>query len=258
MDAGDVAVVPLKDAELRARGLEALADGAVAVVTLAGGVGSRWTQGAGVVKAINPFARLGGRHRTFLQVHLAKSAQTALSCGTPVPHVITTSYLTHQPIAATMAEQRNYGYSGPLYLSQGRAIGLRMVPMARDLRFAWEELSQQLLDEQAQKVRESLNAALIAWAEGMGEGSDYTDNIPVQCINPVGHWYEVPNLFRSGVLRQLLRDDPGLQYLMVHNVDTLGASLDPAIVGYLLAGRPLLPWRSCRVAFMIAAVGWRG
>ncbi len=237
VDPGDVTTVPVEDTGLIAKGLEALSDGAVAVVTLAGGVGSRWTQGAGVVKAINPFARLGGQHRTFLQVHLAKSAQTAVTCGKPVPHVITTSYLTHQPIAATMAEQHNYGYSGPLYLSQGRAIGLRMVPMARDLHFAWEELSQQLLDEQAQKVRESLNAALIAWAQGMGEGTDYTDNIPVQCINPVGHWYEVPNLFRSGVLQQLLRDNPRLQYLMVHNIDTLGVSLDPALVGYLLMQR---------------------
>lgn len=32
--------------------------------------GSRWTQGAGVVKALRPFARLGGRHRTFIETHL--------------------------------------------------------------------------------------------------------------------------------------------------------------------------------------------
>ncbi|UCG23086.1 MAG: UTP--glucose-1-phosphate uridylyltransferase, partial [Chloroflexota bacterium] len=57
-------------------GLEALAAGAVAVVSLAGGTGSRWTKGAGVVKALNPFCKLGGRHRTFVEVHLAKSRQT--------------------------------------------------------------------------------------------------------------------------------------------------------------------------------------
>ena len=49
-------------------GLDALGDGAVAVVSLAGGVGSRWTKGAGVVKALNPFCRLGGRHRSFIEV----------------------------------------------------------------------------------------------------------------------------------------------------------------------------------------------
>jgi hypothetical protein len=82
----------------------------------------------------------------------------------PLPHVITTSYLTHEAIAAHLARSENYGYPGPLLLSPGRSIGLRMIPMERDLRFAWEEMPQQLLDEQAQKVRESLHAALIQWA----------------------------------------------------------------------------------------------
>ena len=46
----------------------------------------------------------------------------------------------------------------------GQAIGLRLVPMVRDLRFAWEVMAQQRLDEQAQKVCDSLHAALIGWA----------------------------------------------------------------------------------------------
>ncbi len=40
------------------RGEAALRDGEVAVVSLAAGVGSRWTTGAGVVKAVNPFVML--------------------------------------------------------------------------------------------------------------------------------------------------------------------------------------------------------
>ncbi|HXF60907.1 MAG TPA: UTP--glucose-1-phosphate uridylyltransferase, partial [Caldilineaceae bacterium] len=219
-------------AALRRLGASALAAGQVAVVTLAGGAGSRWTQGAGVVKALHPFARLGGKHRSFLEVHLAKSRRSSRRAGAPLPHVITTSYLTHDPIAATLAATDQYGYSGPLYLSPGRSIGLRMVPMTRDLRFAWEEMPQQLLDEQAQKVQDSLHAALIGWAQQMGEGSDYTDNVPLQCLHPVGHWFEVPNLLRNGVLARLLAERPQLRYLMVHNVDTLGADVDPVVLGH--------------------------
>jgi hypothetical protein len=37
---------------------------------------------------------------------------------------------------------------------------------------------------------------------------------------------------RNGVLARLLCDRPELQYLMVHNIDTLGADVDPAILGY--------------------------
>jgi hypothetical protein len=216
--------------------MDALAQGAVAVVSLAGGAGSRWTQGAGVVKALHPFAKLGGRHRTFIETHLAKSRRIGRLCGHPLPHLITTSYLTHAPIAAYLAaegdgEGQPYGYPGPLLLSPGRAIGLRLVPMARDLRFAWEETPQQLLDEQAQKMRESLHAALIGWAQQTGEGSDYTDNLPLQCLHPVGHWFEVSNLLRNGVLARLLDQRPGLKYLLLHNIDTLGADADPALLG---------------------------
>ena len=93
-------------------------------------------------------------------------------------------------------------------------------------------MAQQLLDEQAQKVVDSLHTALIGWARQMGEGNDYTDNLPLQCLHPVGHWYEIPNLLRNGVLARLLADQPDLQYLMVHNIDTLGVDLDPTLLGY--------------------------
>jgi hypothetical protein len=216
----------------RASGLAALAAGRVAVVSLAGGVGTRWTRGAGVVKALSPFSRLGGQYRNFIEVHLAKSLRVSRECGVPIPHVITTSYLTHDAIAAHLAEVGNYGYPGPLLLSTGCTIGLRMVPMVRDLRFAWEEVPQQMLDAQAQKVREGLHAALIQWAQSVGEGSDYTANVPMQCLHPVGHWYEVANLLRNGVLQSLIRIRPQLNYLMVHNIDTVAADADPALLGF--------------------------
>jgi len=106
-----------------------------------------------------------------------------------------------------------------------------MNPMARELRFAWEEMSQQLLDEQAQKVRESLHAALIGWAEKSGCGNDYTDNLPLQCLHPVGHWFEISNLLRNGTLGRLLAERPQLKYLMLHNIDTLGADVDAGLLG---------------------------
>ena len=225
------------DPGYRSLGEEALASGAVAVVTLAGGAGTRWTHGSGVVKALNPFCRLAGKHRTFVEVHLAKSRRTSRLSAHRVPHVITTSYLTHQPTEDYLFQEQNYGYDGPLFLSPGRIVGLRLIPMVRDLRFAWEETAQQMLEPQAQKMRESSRAALIAWAERTGEGSNYTDNLPHQCLHPVGHWYEIPNLFRNGVLKKLLESNPNLRHLMVHNVDTVGANLDPAILGrHILSG----------------------
>ncbi|MCX6886831.1 MAG: UTP--glucose-1-phosphate uridylyltransferase [Verrucomicrobia bacterium] len=227
-------------ADFETLGKASLAAGEVAVVTLAAGAGSRWTQGAGVVKALHPFCRLGGLHRTFMETHLAKSRKVSRTSGTWLPHVFTTSYLTHQPTADFLARHENYRYEGPVILSRGKSVGLRLVPMARDLRFAWEEMPQQVLDEQQQKVRDSLRHALIQWAEKAGECSDYTDNLPLQCLHPVGHWFEIPNLLRNGTLAALLKDRPQLKYLLLHNIDTLGATVDPTLLGWHIQSRAAL------------------
>ena len=74
------------------------------------------------------------------------------------------------------------------------------------------------------------------WARSAEEASDYTDNMPSQCMHPVGHWYEIPNMLRNGLLAKLLREHSGLRYLMLHNIDTLGASVDPGILGQHIDG----------------------
>lgn len=223
------------DSSHQERGLAALRKGELAVVTLAAGAGSRWTQGAGVCKALHPFCKLGGRHRTFVETHLAKSRRQSQLAGTPLPHVFTTSYLTHTPLAEFLQRVENYGYEGPVQLSPGRSVGQRLIPTERDLRFLWEEMPQQVLDQQQQKVRDSLRTALRQWARDAGEASDYTDNAPLQCLHPVGHFYEVPNLLRNGVLARLLRERPQLRHLLLHNIDTCGVDADPALLGQHIA-----------------------
>jgi len=236
----DVQRVSELGAEALKAGDTALRKGEVGVITLAAGTGSRWTQGAGVVKGLHPFCKLSGRHRSFVELHLAKSRKVGAKVGMTLPHVFTTSYLTHDPIRAALEDANEFGYPGSVKLSKGTAVGIRMVPMLRDLTFAWEETSQQLLDEQAQKMKESLHQALAHWAETAGEGTDYTDNVPMQCLHPVGHWFEVPGLLRNGVLAELLEERPQLRWLMLHNVDTAGADVDAACLGqHILSGNDL-------------------
>jgi galactokinase/mevalonate kinase-like predicted kinase len=228
------------DSGRRRLGEEALHAGRVAVLSLAAGVGSRWTTGAGVIKAVNPFIHLAGRHRSFLEIHLAKTRLASHRYGALFPHMVSTSYLTHRPIEKHLALNENYGYEGPLALSPGRSIGQRLIPMVRDLVFLWEEMPQETLDEQKQKVREAVRAALMDWARAKGEGSDYVDNVAMQRFNPPGHWYEVANLLRNGILARLLDQFPHLTTIMLHNIDTLGADLDPEALGaHLDAGNVL-------------------
>jgi len=168
---------------------------------------------------------------------LAKTQKVAAQMNATLPHIFTTSYATHAPIKAALGLDEQ---STEIYLSPGRSVGLRMVPMTRDLRFAYEEVPQQLLDEQAQKMRTSLHTALIHWAQSSGEANDYTDNVPQQCLHPVGHWPEVPNMLRNGILLRLLNDHPNLKYLMLHNIDTVGANVDAALLGWHIANHKTL------------------
>ena len=64
-DVADLSLLRSQKHDLELAGLEMIRRGEVAVVTLAAGAGSRWTQGAGVVKALHPFCKLGGHHRSF-------------------------------------------------------------------------------------------------------------------------------------------------------------------------------------------------
>ncbi|AGA27151.1 UTP--glucose-1-phosphate uridylyltransferase [Singulisphaera acidiphila] len=226
--------------EVIRNGVNAIRRGEVAVVTLAAGVGSRWTTGAGVVKAINPFVMLAGRHRSFLELHLAKTRKAQQRFEVTVPHVVTTSYLTHAAIERHLNRSSNYGHDGPVYLSRGQSIGQRLIPMDRDLSFLWEEGAHETLDENKQKVRDASRRAILDWARGRGEGTDYVDNVPIQRFNPPGHFYEVPNLLRNGVLARLIAEHPNLNWLMVHNIDTLGVDLDPTALGLAIESRATL------------------
>ncbi len=213
-------------------GSRAISTGSAAVLCLAAGVGSRWTKGAGVIKALNPFIQIKGRHRSFLEIHLAKNRKTSGLFGPTIPFIVSTSYLTHHPIETMLGRTHNYDYNGNVYLSPGKSIGQRFIPMEHDLRFLWEELPQEKLDENKQKVLEALREALIRWAKNKGEGSDYTDNIALQRLTPLGHWFEVPNLIRNGTLAKIIADRPNIQHLLLHNIDTLGANLSPEILQY--------------------------
>lgn len=227
-------------ADFERAGQSALERGEVGVVVLAGGAGTRWSRGAGVSKALHPFARLEGKHRSFLEVHLAKARRTSMRSGASVPVVLTTSHLTDSSVRSALDTNARLDYDGPLFVSTTPDVGLRLIPTLEDLRFAFEEEPRQRLDAQAEKVLKSVHDAQLAWAAAQGPGSDYTDNRPGQCLHPLGHFYELPGMLLNGTLARLLEERPQLQTLLLHNLDTVGADVDRGLLGlHRLGGEAL-------------------
>jgi len=219
-----------KGSEFYKLGLDALKNNEVAVVTFAGGVGSRWGEGASMVKAINPFVKINGKFRTFLEIHLSKSKKTEDLYDKAITHVFTTSYLTHNAIEDYLRRLKHQGYNRRIILSPGMRIARRVYPTERDLRFLYEGYPEK---------KESMDR-LIQWVKSHGEGEDYCENKAIMRFNPPGHWYEIPSMIQNGVLAEMLKENPNLKYLLCHNIDTLGANIEPSILGMHIANESYL------------------
>jgi hypothetical protein len=196
----------------------------------------RWTQGAGVVKALHPFCKLGGRHRSFVETHLAKSRKIGSAVRhSPAPHFHHQLLLARadQPLSRTTRSLRLRGAAaairGQIHRPAHRADRARPA-----LRLGGNAAADARRPA-AEGPRQPARRAHRLGAERAGEASDYTDNLPQQCLHPVGHWYEVPNLLRNGTLAELLAERPQLKTLVLHNIDTVGMNVDPALLGHHLA-----------------------
>ena len=245
-DAGtsDIQLVPGRGdpdyLRFRVRGEEVLRRGEAAVVTLGAGLGSRWSGGEAVIKLLSPFVMIKGCHRSFLEIHLAKSAKTSRDFDHPVQHAVTTSFLTHRSISDTLVEREYYSSPGEIYLSPSLSTIQRLYPAEADLRESAKFRLREIRDQEARRIARRRLDRLVKWISRVGPGEEFNLNTPIKRFYPAGHWYEIPNLILNGTLGKMLKDNPNLSYLLVHNADTLGADLDPVILGmHIGAGSPL-------------------
>ena len=108
----------------------------------------------------------------------------------------------------------------------GRSRGLADVsPCPATCVSPWKKCLSRSSTCRPQKGAGELAHLPIAWAEGIGRWQRLHRNLPHQCLHPVGHGFEFPNLLRNGTLAKILAQRPQLKYLMLHNLDTLGAHL---------------------------------
>jgi UTP--glucose-1-phosphate uridylyltransferase len=178
-------------ARLGARGEAALRAGQVAILVLNGGMATRFGGGATGVVSVVEGRPLA----SFLAVKLGQARTVAQALGTHIPVVLMHSFATQDPSEAHL---REIDWSG-------------VDPADRDA-FAQSIMPRVLPD--GTPLPELPEAA----------GMDDTD---LYCAP--GHGDTLEQLRVSGALGRLRAR--GVQHVLVSNVDNLGASLDPVVLG---------------------------
>ena len=180
-----------RDARLAALGEAALKGGKVAVLVLNGGMATRFGGGAKGVVPVVP----GHPRVSFLAIKLAEVRQRAQALGTGIPVVLMHSFATQGPSQGHLAE---IDWAGLLERDRdwfAQSVMPRVLPDGTPL---------QDLDEAADLPDTTLYSA-------------------------PGHGDTLGRLRQSGVLSRLRAR--GVEHILVSNVDNVGASLDPVVLG---------------------------
>jgi hypothetical protein len=141
--------------------------------------------GGGVVKALHPFCKLGGRHRSFVEVHLAKSRRVGDAHGAPdpppdrdePPHARRHRADARRPRAVQLPRP-----AAALARPGGGAAA--RADRARPALRLGGDAAEAARRAGARRSARACTPALINWATQAGEASDYTDNLPAQCLHP--------------------------------------------------------------------------
>lgn len=178
-------------ARLRARGEAAIAAGEVAALVLNGGMATRF---GGVVKGVVPVLE-GRAEASFLAIKLAGLRAAASAAGGRVPVVLMHSFATAGASMEHLA-----------------AIDWSSVPADDRLTFAQSLLPRVLPD--------GTPLPALPDADALGDTTLYA---------APGHGDTLRRLRDSGTLQVLA--DRGVRHLLISNVDNLGATLDPILLG---------------------------
>ena len=140
-------------------------------LTLAAGAGSRWTQGAGVVKALHPFCRFGGTLS-----HLPGSPPGQEPPGRPPAVGAAPCRTSSPPATSRMSRSSSSCTREQLRLRAARCSSRRAArwdcgwsPCRATCASPGKKCRSSCWTSRQQKVRDSLHAALIGWAEAAGE-----------------------------------------------------------------------------------------
>jgi UTP--glucose-1-phosphate uridylyltransferase len=178
-------------ARLTPKGEQAIKDGKVAILVLNGGMATRFGGGAKGIVPVVP----GHDDVSFLAIKLAEIKQRAEALGGSIPVVLMHSFATEGPSEAHL-----------------EAIGWGGIPEAD--RYAFSQ---------------SIMPRVLPDGTPLQDLPEAADLPPTALYSAPGHGDTLGRLRGSGVLGKLR--ERGVEHILVSNVDNVGASLDPFVLG---------------------------
>jgi len=228
-----------------AAGREIIAAGRLGLIFMNGGAATRFQKpGENLPKGAFPIMELEGKERSFMELKIANARAAEREFGGVIPVWILNSYFTEEKTRQILEENGNYGKAELHTYSQG--IMKRVIPSEADLRLHYgkslAKLEKKLARLPAGSERDELRAArdrletdLAGWIRELSgrSGDELDETAGKDRFNPPGHLDTTLWLFldRSRPLLKML--ELGVEYLMISNIDNLGALVDPALPGLL-------------------------
>lgn len=227
------------------RGREIISAGQLGLIFMNGGAATRFQKpGENLPKGAFPIMELQGRERSFMELKIANARAAGEEFGGAIPAWILNSYFTEDRTRQILEEQGNYGKADLFTYCQG--IMKRVIPSEADLQLHYgkaiarleKKISELLAGpdrQEAQEEKDQLAASLAGWIEELsGRGGDELEASAGQdCFNPPGHLDTTLWLILDPSRPLLKMVELGVEYLMISNIDNLGALVDPALPGLL-------------------------
>ncbi len=174
-------LTPAQRDEMQAVGLAAMRRGEYAVVTMAGGQGTR----LGYDGPKGTFRLMLEREQSLFEIYLEKIVVCSRACGQSIPWYIMTSAENHQATTAYFAARDNFGYPDIHFFQQGS------LPMV--------DMSGRIILEEKHRIKEGPdgNGSIFRAMQRSGVAGDMqnrgirwffignVDNILAQCTDPL-------------------------------------------------------------------------
>ncbi len=228
-----------------AAGRKLIAAGKLGLILMNGGAATRFQKpGENLPKGAFPIMELEGRERSFMELKIANARAAEREFGGRIPVWILNSYFTEDRTRQILEENRNYGKEDLHTYCQG--IMKRVIPSEADLRLhygqAIAKLEKKLAGlpagperEEIRGEQERLEADLSGWiGELAGKaGDELGEEAGQDRFNPPGHLDTTLWLFLDSSRPLVKMLELGVEYLLISNIDNLGALVDPALPGLL-------------------------